>query len=98
MAADDDVDAPVDPLKMARHFLAMAIGIGAPAYNQGDHRGCFEVYACAARLLLNSVKGADEVKRKLQDALEVCCTEVDVDKQAWTMRRAFDCILGEDGD
>ena len=33
----------------------------------------------------------------LREALHRCSTEVDVNEQAWTMRRAFDAILGEGG-
>jgi hypothetical protein len=86
---------PPDPLLIIRTYIGMAIQIGAPAYNKGDRRGCYEVYACTARMLLNSVQGAGEAKQVLRQALESCSTQVDVDEQAWTMRRAFDSILGE---
>jgi hypothetical protein len=33
------------------------------------------------------------MKQPLRDALERCATRVDVDDQAWIMRRAFDEIL-----
>ena len=33
---------PADPLTVIRSYLALAIQIGAPAYNHGDHRGCYE--------------------------------------------------------
>ena len=47
---DSDADESGDPLRVIRSYLALAIQIGAPAYNGGDHRGCYEVYACTARL------------------------------------------------
>jgi hypothetical protein len=84
---------PPDSLSVLRSYLAMAIQIGAPAYNGGDHRGCYDVYACTARLLLHSVKGAEDYKRLLREALQNCSTVPDVNQQAWIMRHAFDAIL-----
>ena len=31
------------------------------AYNAVDHRGCYEVYACTARLMVNTGRGARTV-------------------------------------
>ena len=84
------------PLEVIRHFLAQAIGIGAPAYNAGDHRGCYEVYACTARLMLHAVDGAEDSKKAIRRALEQASIVPDVNEQAWIMRRAFDSILGKD--
>jgi hypothetical protein len=92
---EDDNGKPADALAVIRSYLAMAIQIGAPAYNGGDHRGCYEVYACTARLLLHSIKGADDFKRLLEQALKRASTVPDVNQQAWIMRHAFDAILGE---
>jgi hypothetical protein len=85
-----------DPREVIRSFLAQAIQIGAPAYNLGDQRGCYEVYACTARMLLRAVEGADELRQRLRLALEQCSTVVDVNEAAWIMRHAFDAVLGED--
>jgi hypothetical protein len=87
---------PADPLGVIRSYLALAIQLGAPAYNQGDPRGCYEVYACTARMLLTAVEGADDARQRLREALERCSTEPDVDRQAWIMRHAFDAVLGKD--
>jgi hypothetical protein len=89
---------PTDPLKTIRSYLALAIQIGAPAYNLGDHRGCFEVYACTARMLLRAVNGGEDAKEKLRDALQTCSTQNNVNEQAWTMRHAFDAILEDEDD
>ena len=86
----------VDPLMVIRSYLSLAIQIGAPAYNHGDHRGCYEVYACTARMLLQAVEGADEAKELLKKALQRAVTVADVNEQAWIMRHAFDAILGEE--
>ena len=87
---------PTNPLEVVRYYLASAIQIGAPAYNHGDHRGCYEVYACTARLLLQAVEGAEEPKKLLKEALQRCATTVDVNQQAWIMRHTFDALLGKD--
>ena len=44
---DDQEEAgkKADPLDVVRTYLALAIQIGAPVYNHGDYRGCYEVYA-----------------------------------------------------
>jgi hypothetical protein len=81
-----------------RQLLAMAIQIGAPAFNLGDARGCYEVYACTARLLVNSAAVSGAVKDRLRTALEEACVVPDVAKQAWIMRHAFDAILGAKSD
>lgn len=93
MGLFDDPDDPSPPIAAVRAYLSLAIRVGAPAYNAGDHRGCFEVYACAARYLIHSVKGADAATNALAAALHRCATEVDVNTQAWVLRRAFDAVL-----
>jgi hypothetical protein len=87
---------PKDPLEFMRSYIGLAISIGAPSYNLGDHRGCYEVYACTARLLYQGVTGAEEARQTLRDALEKCSLRSDVNEMAWIMRRAFDSILGEE--
>jgi hypothetical protein len=91
---DDEKKKASGPLQAIRSYLALAIQIGAPAYNHGDLRGCYEVYACTARLLLRAIEGAEDDKQVLRSALERCSTVVDVNEQAWIMRHAFDAILG----
>ncbi|MBX9626847.1 MAG: hypothetical protein K2X82_23810 [Gemmataceae bacterium] len=76
-------------------YLAMAVGVGAPAFNLGDHRGCYEVYATAARLLVNSAAVPDAVKEPLQAALEKASTIPGVTRQAWVMREAFDALISD---
>ena len=81
--------APVE----VRRLLAAAIGIGAPAFNIGDARGCYEVYACAARLVVHS-GGAGEFTDLLRKALAEAAIIPEVGRQAWVMRNAFDAIIG----
>lgn len=89
-------DKPSSPLAAIRSYLALAIQIGAPAYNYGDQRGCYEVYSCTARMLLQAIEGADDAKDILRKAVQRCSTLTDVNQQAWTMRHAFDAVLGKD--
>ena len=77
-------------------LLSMAISLSAPAFNAGDHRGCYEVYACTARLLANSVAVPDAVKDALRTALTAASVVQNVTRQAWIMREAFDGLLGEE--
>ncbi|MBX9581223.1 MAG: hypothetical protein K2X87_13020 [Gemmataceae bacterium] len=74
-------------------YLAMAVGVGAPAFNLGDHRGCYEVYAAAARLLVNSQAVPDAVKDPLRAALEKASTIPGVTRQVLVLREAFDALL-----
>ncbi|HEY1188635.1 MAG TPA: hypothetical protein VGE74_13360 [Gemmata sp.] len=76
-------------------LISMAVSIGAPAFNAGDHRGCFEVYSCTARLLVNSSACPDPAKDALRAALTAACVVPNVTRQAWIMREAFDKLIGE---
>jgi hypothetical protein len=87
---------PEPPVGMdeVRALLAMAVRIGAPAFNAGDHRGCYEVYACTARLLIPRIGDDDEpVRQTLTDALTEAAIIPSVTRQAWVLREAFDSVL-----
>jgi hypothetical protein len=84
------------PANTVRAFLTSAIQIGAPAYDAGDHRGCYDVYACTARLILHTITGSSEAKQVLRGALQECAAENNVSEQAWILRRAFDQLLAGD--
>jgi hypothetical protein len=79
-----------------RVLISMAVQIGAPAYNLGDHRGCYEVYATTARLLLQVAADADAERQILRAALQHAAVVPDATEQAWVLRRAFDAILTGD--
>lgn len=90
-----EASAPTLAPGAVRQMLTLAIQIGAPAFDLGDCRGCYEVYACVGRLLLNAENVATELKGRLRKALEESCVLPDVARQAWVLRHAFDAILGE---
>lgn len=99
-AADAD-PFPTEPLPAAQALIATAISIGAPAYNTGDRQGCFDTYACTARMVLATVENlGDEPAARLRDALAKCDALDDPDEQAWAMRHAFDAVgdMGGAGD
>ena len=77
-----------------RILISMAVQIGAPAYNLGDHRGCYEVYATTARLILQVARDAERERGLLRAALQNAAVVADATEQAWVLRRAFDAILG----
>ncbi len=91
----DVVPAPVpdDPLAAAQRFIELAISIGAPAYNLGDHQGCYDVYFCTARMILTNQTGTSASLARLLDAIAECVELDDPDKQAWAMRHGFDAVL-----
>lgn len=97
---DDDDEEPAtltDPLAAIQTFIGMAISIGAPAYNTGDHQGCYDTYSATARMILATIPaGPEEARKKLQEALDRAAKIDDPNEQAWVMRHAFDAI-GEMG-
>ncbi len=83
------------PPQQLRVLLSVAIAIGTPAFNGGDHRGCYDVYACTARLLANMAATPAAMKDALRRALAEASVVPNVTRQAWIMREAFDALLGE---
>ena len=86
----------VDPVETIHEILKTAIELGAPVFNCGDERGCFDIYTATARMLLQIVRDADDERAVLREALQEAALEPSTYEQAWIMRRAFDLILGED--
>jgi len=79
-----------------RVLISMAVQIGAPAYNLGDHRGCYEVYATTARLILQVAQDAGREREVIRAALQTAAVIADATEQAWVLRRAFDAILNSE--
>ena len=77
--------------------ISAAIETGAPTYNKGDHKGCFETYKAAGEKIVEqcSLSG---VRQEMRSALELAEKQPTYTKQAWTMRHAFDAILCGDID
>ncbi len=89
----DDED-PIAPLTASKSLINRAISIGAPAYNAGDHQGCYDVYSCTARVILATLAVLpDPAADRLRAALAECLEMDDPDSQAWAMRYGFDDVL-----
>ncbi len=83
-----DMAVDVGPL------LVAAIAKGVPAYNNGDAKGCAEIYRTAMSALVKADKlGASTwAERLVSVALTRSSREAD-DVAAWTLRRAMDAVL-----
>lgn len=80
-------------LEVATEVMAGAIRLGAPAYNEGDVERCYQVYADAARKLIEGRRDCPGVQAALRAGLARAESMEDVDHQAWAMRDAFDGLL-----
>lgn len=80
-------------LEATTAMLAEAIRAGAPAYNEGNIKKCYDVYAQAARQLIDARADCPGVQRALNAGLKRAQSLGDVDHQAWAMRDAFDGLL-----
>ena len=77
--------------------ISAAIDVGAPAYNKGDHKGCYKRYREAGEKILENCT-LSGVRQELRSAVELADKQPSFTKQAWTMRHAFDAILCGDID
>ncbi len=76
--------------------IGQAIAIGAPIYNVGSPLGCFRIYEGAAYKLLYRLEGrCPKARELLRSGLAQAEAELGVEAKAWTLRRAFDAILGD---
>ena len=72
-----------------------AIDIGAPTYNSGNYMGCYRIYEGASyKIIYMYGSQCARIKEILQTALEKSYSDVTSSEKAWTMRKAFDEILG----
>lgn len=85
------------PPQQVRVLLTVALALGGPALNAGDHRGCYEVFACAARLLANTLATPEPTKEALRRALTDAAVIPNVARQARIMHEAFEALLGREG-
>jgi tetratricopeptide (TPR) repeat protein len=84
-------------LGMVQEAISLSISFGAPTYNQGDHESCFRFYAKTAKALCvafpDETLATPAARASLLDlkaALERSTKSTDVDRNAWSMRFAFD--------
>lgn len=78
-----------------RRAIVGAINIGAPLYNEGNIRGCAQLYETTTKTCMETVGDSPGLAHsEFTSALEFC--ELDSptdDEKAWKLRRAFDAIL-----
>lgn len=87
-----DADGPSEARALVLFYTSAAISMGAPAYNQRDHAGCYEVYAATARMLIETGKLPAETVERLRQGLAEASIASTSDKAAWAMRHALDDI------
>jgi hypothetical protein len=80
--------------------ISEAIASGAPAYNAGDHSLCYMTYRSTAEELARSCPLLD-VRQQMSNANAKAEAQAPADgkpatESAWTLRRAFDQVLGDE--
>lgn len=93
---EDDVD-------IIDHVISNAIASGAGIYNAGHHMGCYRIYEGAGYKILYSLQNrCEKATSLLSSALTKASDTKDAGRyetvaaaQAWTMRHAFDALLGQ---
>ena len=83
--------------KDACSVISAAINKGAPTYNSGDYRGCYDMYRQTAEKLLEQCF-VGSVQRVLHSALDKVALQSSFTDRVWTVRHAFDAILRCDFD
>ena len=73
--------------------IQVAISVGAPAYNEGNHEGCYRAYASAAVAIDHEVKECAGPREALLAGVRKADKLVSFDDKAWAMRDAFDGVL-----
>jgi hypothetical protein len=81
----------VDPVTIAA--LRRAITEGAPRYNAGDIRGCYELYRGVSEEIVRASNDTVAVAARLTAACSRAVTRRDPTESAWDVRYAFDDLL-----
>jgi len=69
-----------------------AIEVGAPLYNQGNHKACFKIYEGTAEKW-ETESGCAGIRQAFQDGLERAGKLDDDTAKAWAMRDTFDGLM-----
>ncbi len=73
--------------------IEAAISVGAPAYNEGNHEGCYRAYAAAAVAVDREVKDCAGPRDALLAGVRKADKLGSSTEKAWAMRDAFDGVL-----
>jgi serine protease Do len=81
-------------LRMVGRGIGDAIAVGAPLYNQGNHRACYQIYQGAASDIENRLpKSCVGPKRTLAQGRSRAADLEEPSEQAWAMRDVFDSLV-----
>jgi hypothetical protein len=81
-------------IALLAHGISEAIEVGAPLYNDGNPRACFQIYQGAASDIENRLpKSCQGPKRALAQGRTRAASLKDPAAQAWAMRDAFDGLV-----
>ena len=72
--------------------ISATIDKGAPIYDKGDRKGCYDIYKHTAETILKRCPLAG-VREELRSALDLASRQPSFTEQAWTLRHAFDAVL-----
>jgi serine protease Do len=82
-----------DALRLVGRGIGEAIAVGAPLYNQGNHRACYQIYEGAASDIENRLpKACVGPKRTLALGRSRAAELDEPSEQAWAMRDVFDSL------
>src|SRR5262249_32791821 len=84
----------IDEVKLAVGDINNAIHTGAPLFNAGDIKGCYELYEKPSLKLVGALKSCPGLRETLLGGLSSANKAPDVREKAWAIRHAFDRVLG----
>jgi serine protease Do len=83
----------LEALRIVGRGIGEAIAVGAPLYNQGNHRACYQIYEGAASDIENRLpKTCVGPKRTLAQGRSRAAALDEPSEQAWAMRDVFDSL------
>lgn len=83
-----------EALRIVGRGIGDAIAVGAPLYNQGNHRACYQIYEGAASDIENRLpKSCVGPKRTLSQGRSRAAALDEPSDQAWAMRDVFDSLV-----
>eukprot|EP00293_Proteomonas_sulcata_P019448 CAMPEP_0184292388 /NCGR_PEP_ID=MMETSP1049-20130417/4188_1 /TAXON_ID=77928 /ORGANISM="Proteomonas sulcata, Strain CCMP704" /LENGTH=547 /DNA_ID=CAMNT_0026600157 /DNA_START=549 /DNA_END=2189 /DNA_ORIENTATION=- len=89
----ESTESPISSPKSVEVLKAIkkAISKGAPAYNQGEVKKCYQIYKETAEKVMRSANKCQQLL--LIKGLVKAKASRDLDQGAWALRHAFDAIL-----
>jgi hypothetical protein len=83
----------LDEVKVTVATIESAISAGAPLFNNGDAKACYDLYEKASLKVVGELKGCPRVSETLKVGLSNAGKTQDARDKAWAVRHAFDRIL-----